>query len=132
METGYPSKIVFKREIYGFENVKEYLFTKASNDKDNPFKLLKAEDESVSFILLDPKIIDRSYNPIINDKLARLLGTRSSKDLVAFCIVVIPNDIKRMTINLRSPIIININNGYAIQTILEDERYSIRHKILDC
>ncbi|MDD3971375.1 MAG: flagellar assembly protein FliW [Clostridia bacterium] len=131
MEKAYPEKIVFKKDIYGFKDIKKYSLSKASENDNNPFKILKAEDESVSFILLDPTIIDKSYNPIINDKIARLLGTRTAEDLTALCIVVIPNDIKRMTINLRSPIIINVSNGYAIQTILEDERYSIRHKILD-
>ncbi|HPJ75271.1 MAG TPA: flagellar assembly protein FliW [Clostridia bacterium] len=132
MEKAYPEKIVFKKDIYGFKDIKKYSLSKASENDNNPFKILKAEDESVSFILLDPTVIDKSYNPIINDKIARLLGTRTAEDLAALCIVVIPNDIKRMTINLRSPIIINVSNGYAIQTILEDERYSIRHKILDC
>lgn len=132
MEKAYPEKIVFKKDIYGFKDIKKYSLSKASENDNNPFKILKAEDESVSFILLDPTVIDKSYNPIINDKIVRLLGTRTAEDLTALCIVVIPNDIKRMTINLRSPIIINVSNGYAIQTILEDERYSIRHKILDC
>lgn len=132
MEKHAPSTIIFKQAIYGFENIKEYTLSNASQSKDNPFCLLKAVDGSVCFILLDPKIIDESYAPIVDEQTLQLLKVENSKDLRSYCIVVIPNDVKQMTINLRSPIIVSIDNGNAIQIILEDERYSIRHRIFDC
>ncbi|MFA7672279.1 MAG: flagellar assembly protein FliW [Clostridia bacterium] len=132
METDKPMDITFKREIYGFENIKEYTLTKASESADNPFRFLKASDGNVCFILLDPKMIDRSYDPVLDDKEMKSLELKDPADMRIYGIVVIPNDIKMMTINLRSPIIINIENGNAIQLILEDDRYSIRHRILGC
>lgn len=132
METDKPMSITFKREIYGFENIKDYTLAKASENTDNPFRLLKASDGNVCFILLDPETIDGSYDPVLDDKEIKLLELTNPADMQIFGIVVIPKDIKMMTINLRSPIIINIKNGNAIQLILEDDRYSIRHRILGC
>ena len=132
MEKDTPKSINFKKAIYGFDSVKEYTFSNASQSNGNPFKILKASDGCVSFILLDPKIIDKSYNPNLDVETIQLLKVENLKDLEAYSIVVIPNDIKRMTINLRSPIIINRENGNAIQIILEDERYIVRHRVFDC
>jgi flagellar assembly factor FliW len=132
MEMDKPMNITFKRGIYGFESIKKYTLTKASENIDNPFRFLKASDGSVCFILLDPKTIDRSYDPVPDDKQMKTLGFTDPGNIRVYGIVVIPKDIKMMTINLRSPIIINIENGNAIQLILEDDRYSIKHRILGC
>lgn len=132
MKTLTQKSIIFKQAIYGFESIKEYTLSNASQSEDNPFKLLKSTDGCVRFILLDPKIIDKSYSPTVDEENIQLLGVKDLKNLAEYGIVVIPKDIKGMTINLRSPIIINIENGNAIQIILEDERYGIRHRIFDC
>ncbi|MFA5340370.1 MAG: flagellar assembly protein FliW [Clostridia bacterium] len=124
--------IKFVREIYGFENIKDYVLANASEKESNPFKVLKASDGSVSFILLEPNIVDEAYNPVLDQESELILKMKNKEDIQIYGIVVIPNNIKEMTINLRSPIIINRENGNAIQLILQDERYSVRHRIFDC
>ncbi len=127
----YPENITFKREIYGFESIRDFKLTKASEKEDNPFMLLKAKDDSVTFVLLDPKMFDENYAPPISQELANILEIKASDNIITLAIVVIPNSIEEMTINLRSPIIINRDSGNAVQLILDDERYSVRHKILN-
>ena len=52
-------------------------------------------------------------------------------DIRFLSIVVIPQDVSRMTANLKSPIVINAKKNIAMQVILDDEEYSTKHHILE-
>ena len=45
-------------------------------------------------------------------------------------VVKIPDDLSKMTVNLRAPIVVNTVNNRATQIVLEDERYSMRHPVM--
>ena len=58
------------------------------------------------------------------------MGDSKEEDLLIYCIANIPNNIKDMTINLKAPIVININNNKADQVICNNEEYPIKYYVV--
>jgi flagellar assembly factor FliW len=51
--------------------------------------------------------------------------------VLVYAIVVIPEDVRKMTANLAAPVLINTMNNRGKQVTLEKGNYMIRHYILD-
>ena len=43
----------------------------------------------------------------------------------------VPSDIKKMSINLRAPILVHAQSRKACQIIVDDEKYSVKYPIYD-
>ena len=52
-------------------------------------------------------------------------------DMVVLVTVTVPSDITKMTVNLKGPIIINVNNCKACQVIAEGENCEVKFPIYD-
>ena len=76
---------------------------------------------------LDPLSVVDEYKPDIPESLFEELGAKSIEMLRLFVIAVVPKDIKDMTVNLKSPIVVNIENNTAAQVVLENPEYPVRH-----
>ena len=117
--------------IPGLNNLTEYVIID-NEDADIPFKWLQSvEDEDVTFVILNPFIFKPDYDFEINESTIAKLEIEDEKDIIVYSIVVVPEDITKMTTNLAAPIIINSTNKKAKQVILEGDKYSIKHYILD-
>ena len=46
-------------------------------------------------------------------------------------IVVVREEVEKISMNLKAPIIINTKNNKGMQVILDTDRYSVRHYIVD-
>lgn len=119
--------ITFEKGLYGFESIKKYAII---HNENNPFNWLHSLDQEVCFVILDPRHVDENYDFEIDEETLSFLGADETSEFLLFCIVVIPDEIKNMTINLKSPIIINRKNNKAIQLILDEEQYLVKHKIV--
>ena len=116
------SKTPLKGKVIGFEDYADYVLEDAFGEA-SPFRILSSNDASVSFIMANPfKIID-DYTFRIEDDLVNDLGLNGLGDVAVLCIVRYEGH--TFFINLRSPLIINTARGVFIQTILQDEAYSV-------
>ncbi len=123
--------ISFDESIPGFEGLHRFiLFTNKEEDENNPFCWLQSiEDGDVVFALMNVYSIMPDYNPLVEDNEIESLGSFSAGDLEIYNIVVIPEDIKELRVNLKAPIVINLKNKRAKQVILTNEEYGIRFNI---
>lgn len=122
--------IHFAEGIPGFPDLKTYILITDEEQLDSPFCWLQSVgDGGVAFALVNPFSFYPEYSPEIDEGLLETLGDFQMEDLVVYNIVVVPEDITRMTANLRAPIIINSNTQKAIQTIARNEEYQIKHSI---
>ena len=46
-------------------------------------------------------------------------------------ILVVPEDISQISINLKAPVVINTKNRQGMQVVLDTDRYSVRHYIVE-
>jgi flagellar assembly factor FliW len=118
----------FPNGIYGFEDIKEYVILKQNDEPDSPVMWMQAvRNMHIRFIILDPLSVVDEYKPDIPESLFEELGAKSIEMLRLFVIAVVPKDIKDMTVNLKSPIVVNIENNTAAQVVLENPEYPVRH-----
>ena len=123
--------IQFVEGIIGFENYHSFVLLDGS-DKQSPFRCLQStEDSSLAFILLDPFIVRPDYEVEISEDVASLLSIDSNEDTAIFAIVVVPENIAMMSLNLKAPIIINARVNMGAQYIVDKGDYSVRHYLAD-
>ena len=93
--------------------------------------LQSAEEPQLAFILMNPYYICPDYDPYsIPEKELKSLGLSETTKHTVYCIAVIRDNFEESTINLKCPIIINLENKKAKQYILEDSKYSMRQPIV--
>ena len=121
--------ITFQGGLLGFEDIKRYIVIE-NKDKEVPFNWLQSVDEpELAFVVTNPYTFAQDYEFDIPQKVVDDLEIKSIKDVMILVIAVVPEDIQKMTINLRGPIIINLKNKRVKQIVLNSEKYSLKHRI---
>lgn len=117
--------INFKEPILGFDS-KIYTIISFS-DIGNDFVFLQSVDDSETcFVLVSPSILPYEYKPFIDEIVKRTLECNDENDIMTWLIgVICQDDIKKSTVNLKSPIFINTKNNSALQYVL-DENYPLK------
>lgn len=96
----------------------------------SPLRLIDSTAKpGLGFIAVEPWVVCPTYKFDLDDSVVTELDIQDSSDVWVLCLVVIPKRMEDMTVNLKSPLVINIRNGQARQVVLVDEDYSIRHKV---
>lgn len=123
--------INFEEGLPGFEDVKKFIIL-GTDDTESPFKWLQCVDKpDLAFAVINPFAIRRDYCVDIHDNIAGKLGIEDPSSVIIYSIVVVPEDISRISMNLKAPVIINAKNNKAAQVILDTDAYSVRHYIID-
>lgn len=131
--------IYFSDGIPGFEDDhKHILITNDNNNNDNSEDedsvfcwLQSATNPEVSFVLLNPSKVFPDYKPELNDADIESLYLNEATEYVLLNIVVIPESTLDMTANLLAPIIINFDKKIGKQVILDNNDYTVRHRVFD-
>lgn len=119
--------ILFEEGILGFPDLTKYLFME-SEEENSPFCWLQSiEDVNIVFPLIDVIRFIPNYNPIVDNSELEPLGEALDEDLLVYNIIVIPQDAKDLTVNLKAPIVINLNTLKAKQVISNNEDYPIKY-----
>jgi len=116
--------ITFPQGVYAFEEVKKFVILKNPGNS-MIMHLQSTENEDPRFVLIDPFIIIDGYKPILPSEVLKVLKASELKELSFFVIAVIPKNIKEITVNLKSPVVINFKERLGAQVILENKDYSV-------
>jgi len=119
--------IFFPKGLFAFEEVKEFVLIEMDGYLQ---KWLQAvNDANPRLIVLNPSDILEGYEPHIPDEVLRELKIGKNDKYSIYVVAVIPENIKNMTVNLKSPIIVNYEKRLAAQGILEKEDLPIRYRV---
>lgn len=126
------SKVIdFKEGILGFEDNKKFIVL-YNGDEDSPFRWLQGVDDGqLAFAVANPFQILKDYDIEIPDEAVENLGIEDIEDVMVLSIVVVPEDLSKMTMNLKAPVIINTKNNIGMQVVLDTDTYSVRHYIVE-
>ena len=123
--------IRFDDGILGFEPYKNYILLDDSNG-ESPFRCLQSMEESdLAFILMDPFAVDPDYEITLGEDIVETLMIESSDDVLVLAVVVVPEDIKKTSINLKAPLVFNVKLRKGAQYIVDGDKYKIRHNVMD-
>jgi len=115
--------------IIGFEHYTRFVILDFMKDSELRW-LQSLNDQDVSFIICDPWYFFKDYDFELSDEDQKELEIESLDDIVAVAISTIPADVTRTTLNLISPIVINLKKMIGKQVILYNSSYSTNHRIV--
>lgn len=123
--------VTFDDGIPGFDELKRFVVL-YNGDEASPFRWLQSVDDGkIAFVVVNPFAVVIDYDIEIPEEVTDNLDIKSLDDVMVLSIAVVPEDINKMTINLKAPVIINTKNNRGIQVILDTDRYSVRHYIVE-
>lgn len=122
--------IYFNNGLLGFEDYKKYVLLGIPDVGELMVWLQSVEKENIAFPVIQPRFFWPEYRPVVNVNDLEKLEIADSLDALVYAIVVIPEDAKKMTANLRAPLIINVKNNRGKQIVLPDDTYKIKDYIL--
>ena len=119
--------ILFEDGILGFPDYKKYLFMESGEDGSPFFWLQSIEDVGIVFPIIDVTKCIPDDSPVADSAEIDSLGN-ADDDLAIYNIIIIPkHDAKDMTVNLKAPVVINLNTMKAKQIISSNEEYPIKY-----
>ncbi len=121
------SKVIsFPKGLPGLENIRR--FTLIQHEKTNPIHWLQAvDDPHISLPVVEPFLVIPDYEFNISDLDAGELAANRRSDLHVVNVVVIPEKIEDMTVNLAAPILINVRMNLGKQIIFDRKNYQIQY-----
>ena len=123
--------IRFDDGILGFEPYKNYILLDDSGGQ-SPFRCLQSmEENDLAFILMDPFAIDPTYEITLGEDIIESLMIESQDDVLVLAVVVVPEDIKKTSVNLKAPVILNVKLRKGAQYIVDGDKYKVRHYIME-
>ena len=117
--------------LFGFESYTRYLPLPFNKENDFMISLQCLEDETLSFIVMNPFMICPDYAPKLSEQDLKELEASSLDDISYYVISVIRNPINDSTVNLRAPLVVNAINRKAKQVMLDQPEYTFRHTLSD-
>ena len=120
--------IDFPQGLIGFSAVKRYVLIEESSSKRFVW-LASVDRPDLSFLLVDPTTFFEDYAVEINKQDLELLGSGSVNDAQVYAIVTLPRNASQATVNLKSPIVINVKTCRGMQVVLEQGRYSTQYSL---
>lgn len=119
--------IDFPEGVYSFEETKRFVLLEQD---DCPALWLQAADgPDPRFIVFRPQEVIEDYAPILPEGALGALCAAHPSELSFYLIAVVPEDLSRMTVNLKSPVVINERKKIGGQFILENREYGVRHRV---
>ncbi len=110
--------ITFTSPIYGFEQYKRFAFLYHKEISEHFIWLQSVEEQALCFILVEPELVSDHYCPELPGGAAQALG---EGDCMCWLMVSIRDPFSKSTVNLKSPIVVNLEGHLAAQIILEED-----------
>ncbi|MCR5279782.1 MAG: flagellar assembly protein FliW [Lachnospiraceae bacterium] len=125
--------INFENGIVGFPDLKKFALIHDAEKGDNAgIRWMQSLDEpNFAMPVMDPLLVSPDYNPVVDDEILKPIGNIDPGELLVLVTVTVPKDLKQMSVNLRGPVVINVNERKAVQIILDDDAYKVKFPIFD-
>lgn len=116
--------------MFGFEGYERFVLVGVQEQK--PFEWIQCVDEpSIAFVVLRPDAFMPQYQLLLSDADKSTLGVQSESELICYIVCVIPEDMRKITVNLKGPIAVNPKTLQGRQAISMVEHYAVRHPLFD-
>ena len=120
----------FPAGIPGFENVKQYILL-GKQENESPFFWLQSLDNpELAFVVVDPFYIKDDYYVDVDDEEIEEIHIEDKENILILAIVTIPEDITKMTVNLKAPVLINLKNNMGKQVVMKDDTFPVKYYIM--
>ena len=121
--------ITFEKGIPGFKDLKKFILFHV--EENNVFSMLHSiENTEIGLVVVSPFYVMKDYEFNLEDNRKNDLKIKNESDVLILTTVCVNNDVKKITTNLKAPIVINIKEHLGEQLILENGKYLIKQPLL--
>ena len=124
--------ITFPGGIVGFPDLTQFALLHDEEDGIETIHWLQSlQEPAFAMPVMDPLLVKEDYNPEVDDELLKILGDWEHDELLVLVTVTVPQELEKMTVNLKGPILINGKKRKACQVIVEGEEFKVKFPIYD-
>ena len=116
--------IFFEKGIIGFPDCQKFtlIYDEKEDGSRKAIAWLQSLDEpAFALPVMDPLLIKEDYNPKVEDEVLKHLGNLTEENTYVLVTVTATEDITKLSVNLKAPIVINADERKAHQVIVEDD-----------
>lgn len=130
VEVNEGDMISLPEGLIGFPELNQFILL--DHDNDSPFKWLQStSDPTMAFIVISPLSFRPDYMVEVTEEEVATLKLTNPNEAVISVIVTIPMDPKKMSANLKAPLVFNLSNRLGKQVVLKDPQYQTKHFIME-
>lgn len=129
IEVSEESIITLVRGMYGFEQYTRFCMINYKPG-DSIWWIQSIDEPELAFVVADPAQLYNDYEFDIADADAEKLHLCKAGDAFIMVILTVAPGGTQVTANLAAPLILNQKEMLAVQLILQDGRYQVRHQLI--
>ncbi|MDD6481650.1 MAG: flagellar assembly protein FliW [Lachnospiraceae bacterium] len=125
--------ITLEKGMIGFPDLNHFalIFNEEKEQKDTSIMWLQSmDDPDIAFPVMVPDAVKEDYSPNVNEELVEPLGTLTPENTYILVTVTVPKKVEDFSVNLKAPIVINLDNLKGVQMIVEDD-YPVKYKVYE-
>lgn len=117
----------FPKGLFAFEDETEFLLLPFSGSNETLLCLQSRKTPQLAFVAMNPFALDGAYAPVLQPEELEYLEVKDSKELCYYVLCVVKNPVATSTVNLKCPVVVNIDTRRSMQVILDGDDYGMRH-----
>jgi flagellar assembly factor FliW len=125
--------ITLEKGMIGFPNLNHFalIFDEEKEQKQSSIMWLQSMDDTdIAFPVMLPHAVKEDYAPNVNQEIVAPLGELTEANAYLLVTVTVPKKVEDFSVNLKAPIVINMDNHKGVQLIVEDD-YPVKYKVYD-
>lgn len=133
IDLGAERIIRFPNGLLGLEEYKDYTILFEEQEETPVVYWLQSIDEpGIALPVIYPTLVKEDYQIEISEENQQILGDIGEiveEDLIAFVTLTGSSDPKKITVNLKAPILIHASEKKGCQLILDNREYKVKYPI---
>jgi flagellar assembly factor FliW len=127
--------ITLEKGMIGFPDLNHFtlIHDEEKERKDSSIMWLQSiDDPDIAFPVMRPDAVMEGYieNVNVNQEIVAPLGTLTDENVYILVTVTVPKKVEDFSVNLKAPIVINMDNHKGVQLIVEDD-YPVKYKVYE-
>ena len=125
--------ITLEKGMIGFPDLNRFalIFDEDKQKKHNSIMWLQSmDDPDIAFPVMDPYTIKEDYAPNVNEEIVAPLGAMTAENTYVLVTVTVPRKVEDFSVNLKAPIVVNMDTLKGVQLIVEDD-YPVKFKVYE-
>lgn len=120
------SIISFPDNLPGFTDLSKFAIIKC--EQTDPIQWLQSiEDEAIAIPIINPFLIKPDYEIEVSDEELDIIESHNEEEMIVLNIMVLPEDLSQMTVNLMAPLLINVSKMLGSQIMMDYKPLPIRY-----
>ena len=125
--------IKMERGMIGFPELTHFALIFDEEKKGRKFNIMwlqSMDDGDIAFPVVDPLTVKEDYFPSVSEEILAPLGEMNTDNTYILVTVTVPRKVEDFSINLKAPIVINIETNRGAQIITEDD-FPVKYRVYD-